>query len=782
MSKVCIYRKAKSAALATAVTALALGDQALGQGTLLADNGLLTFEPPAIDYAATCEPRAVSTVELGQDWTLWDGVDTPGTTGERTSEDLFAIAREYLSGSARVKANPAVALRLLKAVDARSDYRRPTLHYYLGRAYFNVGGPDNVAASEENYLRAADGGHVKAALSLGRFYGGQGPVSRRNIADAERFLLRASAAGDAEAQIELAKLFARDPARTRDDKAFQAVTAVGGLIAAVERGECQYLGDVAALYLEGTLVQQNVPLALRWYETQLPFDADGRLASRLGRLYASRLIPQPDFQKAYDYIEQAAEKGRVTEMAILGRALVTGVGRQKDMPRGEAMLVAARDAGSQTANGVLARHWLGRFGAEPNLPQAEQALRAMIVAPTDGAPTSGPTIDLAELLLADGFAGPRAKEALELLRPWAEKANGDASVMVANILAASAITATQWNEVWRYRRLAAQLGEYAGARALSERYRCTAKSAKDIARADRWREKAAFLRSAGSMYDLAKALIETESPEERARGIMLMGHAALMGSDTAIAYVLAAHERDRLEMIEPTFEASTVTAVKQFAEALDGQVKRKWQLALPKQLHDIANDDATRTTAIEEMDRQIVLGWSEALANKAKLLRDAGAPDAQMDAEVDALYAQAADAGLARAQRHMAEQMLKDPAADLTEAQALFAQAAAKGDTKARILAIDLNTNDAFDKLNTIRLSAEACTPDQMIALARAFARLEQPRADVAANDLITSARFVAGQDPDALLSIAKAANDGVGGNMDAQGVLELLFTATEAG
>jgi TPR repeat protein len=117
--------------------------------------------------------------------------------------------------------------------------------------------------------------------------------------------------------------------------------------------------------------------------------------------------------------------------------------------------------------------------------------------------------------------------------------------------------------------------------------------------------------------------------------------------------------------------------------------------------------------------------------------------------------------------RKYAKLLLADQSVDVAAGRGWMQKAAAAGDVEARIAAIDTTGPNSLDLLSTIERSGKACSVDERVTLARAYAEVTglpgNPGQQAAVSQL-RLASLVVGGDASKLSKLATAYRDGIAG------------------
>lgn len=534
----------------TTIAAIAMGSACLataGSSRAAASKdhlvNVLGIMPPDVDYEAVCQAGSSARTPLITDWTLWDGTDT-----DRTTEDLFKIAKEYGKGSDRVFANPDVAYKILDYIEARRhDYEVAKLR--LAQAETVLFSQKDAFDHEalDSLQRAIDAGSVKAATLMARYVGPEAPTARQNPDEAARLYAAAARAGNLEAEqglLALANVENSGVTMDAEEKRYRMTNVLNRMISEIlDNGTCSYLSQIGNLYLLEKYIHKQNDVALAWLTVQARL-GDGVLAELLGRRLKLGRFFAYDLEKSIQLFKIAADKGRPRGMLEVGQAHIKSLIDNPSEQVGEDYLLRASEAGVPKAFEVLAKYYRGNYG---HRFQPELAARYYELAARKSEKKEEMLFGLGKLLMLDTPVRDPAG-ALRAFEAAADLGHDGAAREAANLYVQGIIPGQEVDYVKAIRlyRFAAISGDSAAARSLSKLYRCGAglPFRRDVSAI--WLDRAAFLGSSESMYELAQQMLSAGMADGReifgARGVMLLRRAAHEGSAKAIAALAHAYE------------------------------------------------------------------------------------------------------------------------------------------------------------------------------------------------------------------------------------------------
>ena len=255
--------------------------------------------------------------------------------------------------------------------------------FYLG-VLANDGPRADAAVAVDWFRKAAEKGHAKAAYNLALAYE-RGLGVLRDRATAIRWLDKAAASKDPDAEHMLALLLLDDARAAADDKVRSDKTraAIAWLQKAAEAGSARSQYMLGTLYLGGDIVTSDAAQARKWLARALK---SGVVEALRPLLEVSQMPPLPDIGK----LEADAKMGDPVAQHAFAAALATGRGIQADTEAAQAWLLKAAQAGLAEAQYDLgialsrgeqpdyagALRWL-RLAASRHYARAEYALGQM---------------------------------------------------------------------------------------------------------------------------------------------------------------------------------------------------------------------------------------------------------------------------------------------------------------------------------------------------------------------------------------------------------------------
>ncbi len=722
-----------AAAIASFGLAAATPSHAAARNTNLVD--VIGILPPDVDYRSLCA-REATRVPLITDWARWDGRGS-----DRTTDDLFKIAKEYSKGSDRVFANPEAAGRILDFIETkRTNYEIEELRLTQAEHVLNAQKDAFNGEAMESLQRAIDAGSIKAATLMARYIGPEAPSSRQDLNEAARLYAVAARAGNLEAEqglLMLANTGRPEFAMTPDEKRFRMTNVLNRMIQEIlNEGTCSYLSQIGNLYLLEKFIHKQDDVALAWLTVQARL-GDGVLAELLGRRLKLGRFFDYNLEKAIELHKIAADKGRPRAMLEVGQAHIKSLISTPLEKLGEDYLLRAADANLTKAYEVLAKYYRGSYG---HAFQPERSVEFYEKAAAEGEKREEMLFGLGKLLMLDTPVRNPGR-ALAAFEAAADLGHDGAAREAANLYVQSLIPGqpVDYVKAVRLYRFAAISGDSAAARTLSKLYRCGEGLPYEHDVSETWMDKAAFLGSSESMYELSQLMLRSglleEDAERTRRGVMLLRRAAHDGSAKAIAALALAYE--------------------QGADFIARDPARYDQLIAYTLRNPFDHDKIFRELAT----RRFAIGMTEEdrLGIVTKTAAELGITDLD-PAFARTFAAEASTANEASDQYKLARALLDAGAGQtVDEALDLLANAADDGYVKAKVDLVRFSpegyTIDALDQIGR----QGVCSVRDAVALASAFAEIGTPDALSRTDRWLERAERIAGDDPVSAFDIAQA-------------------------
>lgn len=305
-----------------------------------------------------------------------------------------------------------------------------------------IGVPVNEEAAFEWNLKGAEAGDIRAqnALAVQYLYGEGCPV---NIREALDWLKTSAEGGNVDAAKNLSLIY-----RTNEFIPTDMETSIQYAIMAAEATypELNPLYDIADMYCNGNGVEKNLQKALELYKI-VADNGNVECMENVGVMYSNEKYGIPrDIEKAIEYFERAAVLGSkkamynlkllyrekyheeyekyyyskiqmwadegnlsvLTELAILYH---DGIGIERDVDKGNALIRSAADAGEARALSIVSKMLF-----DENDPEAEKYIIKSLQAGNDDA-----KVLLGKMYTSGGAFADKEVEGIKLLRESAEQ-------------------------------------------------------------------------------------------------------------------------------------------------------------------------------------------------------------------------------------------------------------------------------------------------------------------------------------------------------------------------
>ncbi|MHA7774469.1 tetratricopeptide repeat protein [Roseibium sp. M-1] len=717
--------------------------------------------PPDADYETVCA-REGERVALITDWAKWDGLQT-----DRKSDDLFKIAREYSKGSDRLFANPDTASRILAYLEAnRHDFDVEELRLAQAENVLNAQQDAFGTEAIESLQQAIDAGSVKAATLMARYIGPEAPANRQDLQKAAQLYAAAARAGNLEAEqglVTLANTGRPEFAMTDAEKRLRLTNVLNRMIQEImNEGTCSYLSQIGNLYLLEKYITKQNDVALAWLRVQAEL-GDGVLAELLGRRLKLGRFFDYHQEKSIELFKIAAEKGRPKAMLEVGQAHIKRLIANPSEQLGEDYLLRAADAKLPKAYELLAKYYRGSYGHQF---RPERSAEFYEKAAAAGEKREDMLFGLGKLLMLDTPVHD-PKRALAAFEGAADLGHEGAAREAANLYLQELIPGQSADYVKAVRlfRFAAISGDSAAARTLSKLYRCGEGLPYEHQVSETWMDKAAFLGSSESMYELSLQMLRNgmiEHDEEQSmRGTMLLRRAAHDGSAKAIATLALAYEKG--------------------TNAISADPERYGQLMAYTLRNPFNHQKIFRELAVRRFtDGMDTSARAEIIRKTAEELRITDLDPVF----VEAFAERASTANEASDQFQLAHTLLTSGSnrATTLEAIDLLEEAADDGYVKAKIDLVRFSTNGySVDALEEIGQEG-VCSVRDALALASAFAEMGTEEAAPHQDRWLDRAGEIAKDDPFSALDIALAYWKGAFGEIKRAEAESFLLKSLELG
>ncbi|MBZ9793057.1 sel1 repeat family protein [Rhizobium sp. 3T7] len=501
---------------------------------VLATNAIAATETliplsPDFDYAQMCvTPPAVP---APRNWNRWDGK----STGTLSPDDMLQDAQTLFSPYSLYQRSPATAERIalyLSQVPFAGAGR--ALHLY-GRI---LADDDNASLRVDEIIRveteAIKRGTIEAGTFLGRLYR-EGELLPVDLKKSQGYLTAAANAGDPAAELELARLYYRNPqlAETADANRLYLNRAISKMSDRLGAGDCSVLTGFADILIDPDLGLDDQQTSAQWLQAAVKL-GDVRAMSTLARRYLQDSSVAANQQKAVGLLRQASALGHSASRLTLADLLLStppdGSGKN------EAFKLLAQEAerGNPRAYEMKAAYYRGAYGAGADPGLELQSLQKAAVLPD----VSLRTMEQLGIIYARGSAGaPNFELAKQTLVKAADLGSSRSAFELYKLASGEKPAIKLDKDPLTYLSAAADHGLGVAMSELSSLYFCGAGVEKDRAKARVWLEKAAAAGNAASLLTLADEASAKRTSDGNAAAAKFLTQAAEQGDVEAMMRV-----------------------------------------------------------------------------------------------------------------------------------------------------------------------------------------------------------------------------------------------------
>jgi len=615
--------------------------------SLLASDALAGQRPviplsPDFDYSQICASNAGP--PQPHNWAQWDGK----SAGSVSLDAMLQDAQTLYSPVSRYARSPATAARLSLYLSQQAFPGSGRALYLYGRILADT---NTVSSHVDEILKseteAFKRGVPEAGTFLGKLYR-KGELVPANLKIAQSYLLAAANAGDSGADLELARLYAREPqvTDTPDAGALQLSRILARMSENLGKGDCSVLTGFADILVDPDLGLDDPQASTRWLQAAVRI-GDLRAISTLAKRYMQGgKGVDVDRERAAELFRQAAAMGHSASRLALADLLLSDGVAAKGQNEAFKLLAQEGERGNPAAYQMQAAFYRGSYGT-PTDPALERRNLEKAAKLDD--------VDLRALerlgsVYASGSGGPMNLElAKQTLVRAADLGSARAAFELYNLASGPAPAVMLQKMPLDYLQEASDGGLASAMRELSSLYACGAGVDKDAVKARTWLEKAAAAGDSESLMMLADAAFKRHDPKSNAVGFGFLQKAAARGDVEAMMRVSLAYRDGR-------------------GTARDVADSEDWRRQAVAADAGIAVLTEARTLLVPESGQ-------ERDALKARSMLDKAASDGSADLlfELGKLYADS------------------DPALDMDRprATALFIEAAEKGSVSAMLRLVD---------------------------------------------------------------------------------------------
>lgn len=446
------------------------------------------------DYSRICV--APPAVPAPRNWARWDG-KSPGTSPDDMLRDAQTLFNPY-SGYQR---SPATAKRIalyLSQVPFAGAGR--ALHLY-GRILAD----DNDATLHADEIvrvetEAIKRGTIEAGTFLGRLYR-EGKVMPADSKKAQAYLTAAANAGDPSAELELARLYYRNPqlADATDASRLYLNRAISKMSERLGAGDCTVLTGFAEILIDADLGQGDQQASAQWLQAAVKL-GDIRAISTLARRYLQESNIDGKQQQAIELFRQAAALGHSSSRLTLADLLLSTSPQGSGKNEALKLLNQETERNNARAYEMKAAFYRGAYGAGVDPGLELQSLQKAAALPDVGVPT----LERLGIIYARGSAGtPNFELAKQTLVKAADLGSSPAAFELYNLASGEKPSIKLDRDPLEYLKTAADDGLGVAMGKLSSLYSCGMGVERDRTKARSWLEKAAAAGNAASLTTLA---------------------------------------------------------------------------------------------------------------------------------------------------------------------------------------------------------------------------------------------------------------------------------------
>lgn len=515
-------------AFMTVVRALGVGALAFGAGAAIGAQPLIPLSPN-FDYSRVC--IAPAAIPAPRNWARWDGKSATGVS----PDDMLRDAQTLYNPFTPYQRSPAIAARLALYL-SQQPFAGAGRALHLYARILADGDAASTRADEilRTETEAIKRGTAEAGTFLGRLYrdGGIVPV---DLKAAQSYLTGAANAGDLNAELELARLYSRNPqlADAPDAAQVYAGRAIAKMSEKLGAGDCSVLTGFADIMIDADLGFNDPKASVEWL----------RAAAKLGDLRAISTIAKRYLQgngvaqsqpEAIELLKQAAALGhsgsRLTLADLLLAASPPGSGKNEAFR----LLSLETERNNPRAYEMRAAYYRGSYGTKPAPDLELQNLQKAAALPG----VSLRSLELLGIAYARGTAGaPNVELAKQTLMQAADLGSARAAFELYNLSSGEKPLIRLERSPLDYLQEAAENGLGGAMSELSSLYACGDGVEKDAAKSAEWLQKAAAAGNVRSLMILADAAYAADTSEQHATGFALLKSAADQGDAEAMMRV-----------------------------------------------------------------------------------------------------------------------------------------------------------------------------------------------------------------------------------------------------
>jgi len=695
---------------------LALCAPALVTVALAAIQTLIPLSPD-FDYSHICV--APPAVPAPRNWNHWDG-RSPSTV---SPDDMLQDAQTLFNPYSLFQRSPATAERIalyLSQVPFAGAGR--ALHLY-GRI---LADDDNASLRADEIIRveteAIKRGTIEAGTFLGRLYR-EGELVPADLKKSQEYLVAAANAGDPNAELELARLYYRNPqlAETADASRLYLNRTISKMSERLGTGDCSVLTGFADILVDPDLGLDDQQTAAQWLQAAVKL-GDVRAMSTLARRYLQDTSVAANQQQAIGLLRQASALGHSASRLTLADLLLST--SPEGSGKNEAFKLLAQEAerGNPHAYEMKAAYYRGAYGAGTDAGLELQSLQKAAVLPD----VTLRTLEQLGIIYARGTAGaPNFELAKQTLTKAADLGSSRSAFELYNLASGAKPSIKLDKDPLTYLKAAADHGLGVAMSELSSLYFCGTGVEKDSAKARAWLEKAAAAGNAASLLTLADEASAKRTYDGNAAALKFLMQAAEQGDVEAMMRVSLSYRDGR----GTAKDAAAAKTWHERAMTVDPGVATLTE-ARAALLPDIPEErDAIRARAM--LEASVQTGNPDLLFELARLYID---PDPTLEPDpkkATALFVEAASKGSISAMLRLVD--MKVAAADGGGAdwQRWLTRANATGDLRALLKQAEVERDgDQQATIFKAALSRPLCQEKEKIQVASAIRTVPQFKQD----------------------------------------------------
>ncbi|EPE94409.1 tetratricopeptide repeat protein [Rhizobium grahamii] len=507
-----------------AVTAMLAVYPAIVATDAIAAPGTLIPLSPDFDYSHLC--IAPPAVPAPKNWSNWNGKSASTVS----PDDMLRDAQTLFNPYSRFSRSPATAERIagyLTEVPFAGSGR--ALHLY-GRILADKDDAslhgDEIVKVETDAIRR---GTIEAGTFLGRLYR-EGSVVTADANKARAYLTAAANAGDPAADLELARLYFRNPAlsSTPDESHVYLNRAVAKLSERLGAGDCSVLTAFADIMTDPDLGLDDGAGAAQWLQAAVKL-GDLRAMSTLARRY---LQDNDDVkrQQAIDLLRQASALGHSASRLALADLLLSSSPQGSGKTEAFNLLAAEADRNNPRAYEMKASYYRGAYGAGIDTGLELQALEKAAALPD----ANLRTLERLGMLYASSASAPDFERAKKIFMKAVDRGSSLSAFELYRLSSGAKPSIRLEEDPLGYLKAAAEQGLGVAMSELSSLYSCGAGVEKNPQIAHAWLEKAAAAGNAGSLLALADEALAQRTDAGNAASVGFLRQAAEQGDVEAM--------------------------------------------------------------------------------------------------------------------------------------------------------------------------------------------------------------------------------------------------------